>query len=73
MKKKILGIAIIAAIALTAGWNISQSNNEVALSSLTLDNVEALAYGESENCRLCTSCWSCTPSGNSYGCSPCYS
>ena len=46
MRKKILGIAVMAAVALTAGWNISQSENDVKLSDLALDNVEALASGE---------------------------
>lgn len=43
MKKKILGIVVMAAIALTAGWNINQNNNDIQLSDLALDNVEALA------------------------------
>ena len=46
MKKKILGVAIIAAMALTASWNFNQSKNEVELSDLALANVEALARGE---------------------------
>lgn len=61
MKKKILGATIMAAIAFIAGWNISQSNNDVNLSDLTLENVEALASGETgrtccpdpgDTCRL---------------------
>lgn len=47
MRKKIFGVAIMAAIAVTAGWNMSQSGKDVKLSDLTLDNVEALAAGES--------------------------
>lgn len=73
MKKKITGIIVLAAIALTAGWNCYQSSQEIKLTDLALTNVEALASGESGSCRLCTHCWSCTPSGNSYGCAPCYS
>ena len=46
MKKKILGIVVMAAVALTAGWNINQSDNDIKLSDLALDNVEALASGE---------------------------
>lgn len=46
MKKKILGVTFIAAFALAIGWNMNQTNNEVNLSDLTLDNVEALAGGE---------------------------
>lgn len=49
MIKKILGIALIAIIAITAGWNFSQSTNEeVALTDLALANVEALARYEIE-------------------------
>ncbi|MFY1613952.1 NVEALA domain-containing protein [Macellibacteroides fermentans] len=47
MKKKIFGAALIAAMAITAGWNFNQSKNEVELSDLALANVEALANDES--------------------------
>lgn len=47
MKKKILGVALIAAMAVAAGWNFNQSKKEVVLTDLALANVEALAYGES--------------------------
>ena len=46
MKKKIFGVALIATMAVTAGWNFNQSKNEAVLSDLTLANVEALAQGE---------------------------
>lgn len=46
MKKKIFGAALIAAMALAAGWNFNQSKNEVELSDLTLSNVEATAMCE---------------------------
>lgn len=49
MRKKIIGVAIMAAIALTAGWNMNQNENEVNLSDLASDNIEALAWGESGN------------------------
>ena len=53
--KKFIGIALIAVAALTAGWNFSQSQNEVELTDLALANVEALARGESgKECH--TSC-----------------
>lgn len=53
MRKKIFGIALMAAIAVTAGWNISQNENQVKLSDLALNNVEALASDESDSsdCR----------------------
>jgi hypothetical protein len=44
MRKKILGIAVMAVVAVAAAWNINQS--EIKLSDLALDNVEALASGE---------------------------
>ena len=45
MKKKIFSVAIVAAIALGAGWNVMQSENDMNLSDLALSNVEALADG----------------------------
>ena len=48
MKKKIFGVALIAAMAVAAGWNFNQSKNEVNLTDLTLANVEALARWESQ-------------------------
>ena len=46
MRKKILGRAVMAVVAVAAAWNINQSENEIKLSDLALDNVEALASGE---------------------------
>lgn len=43
MKRKVTGIIVMAAIALLAGWNIVQQNDNVELSELALKNVEALA------------------------------
>ncbi|WP_303228098.1 NVEALA domain-containing protein [Parabacteroides goldsteinii] len=51
MKKKIFGAALIAAMAITAGWNFNQSKNETQLSDLTIANVEALARNEVENIK----------------------
>lgn len=48
MRKKILGIAVMAVVAVAAAWNINQSENEIKLSDLALDNVEALASGKVE-------------------------
>lgn len=47
MGKKILGVIAFAAIAVVAGWNYQQKTNESELSVLALENVEALASGES--------------------------
>ena len=49
MKKKMLGIIAFAAIAAVAGWNYNQNMNNVNLSDLALENVEALAGGENIN------------------------
>lgn len=46
MKKKIVGIAIVAIVGVCAAWNINASKSNVTLSDMTLDNVEALASGE---------------------------
>jgi hypothetical protein len=47
MKKKIMSIAFVAAIAVAAAWNFSRNSNaEVELSDIALDNIEALAGGE---------------------------
>ena len=46
MKKKFLGAIAFIAIAVAAGWNYQQSQQESELSDLTLDNVEALARNE---------------------------
>lgn len=46
MKKRILGVAIIAAVAVAAGWNFNQNKNEVDLSDLALAGMEALAKNE---------------------------
>ncbi|WP_102407837.1 NVEALA domain-containing protein [Parabacteroides bouchesdurhonensis] len=49
MKKKLFGIAIVAMIAVATVWNVNENKNEVTLSDVALDNVEALASGEG-NC-----------------------
>jgi hypothetical protein len=72
MKKKLISIAFVAAIAVTAAWNFTQSKAEVDLSDLALTNVEALAGCET----LVGTCWispdylNCC-SGGVYACSPC--
>jgi hypothetical protein len=44
MKRKIISITFIAAIAVAAAWNFNQSSNAgVELSDIALANVEALA------------------------------
>ena len=46
MKKRILGAALLVAIAVAAGWNYQQNKRGVQLSDLALENVEALASDE---------------------------
>ena len=46
MKKRILGAALLVAIAVAAGWNYQQNKQDVQLSDLALENVEAIAQGE---------------------------
>ena len=43
MKKKIMGLIAIVAIAAVAGYNVYSSQNNVRLSDLALANIEALA------------------------------
>ena len=59
MKKIILAIAVIATAAI-AGWNYQQNKQNVVLSDLAMENVEALAKGEvivGVPCaQVCTNC-----------------
>jgi hypothetical protein len=41
--KKIIYCTIVAVITIAAGWNINQNRNEVTLSDVALENIEALA------------------------------
>ena len=47
MKKKFLGIVAAVAVVAIAGVNYLQMNQSVELSDLALENVDALASGES--------------------------
>ena len=49
--KKFIGIVLIA---ITAGWNFSQSEKKMELSDLALANVEALARDEGSSGNKCT-------------------
>lgn len=46
MGKKIIGVIAFAAIAVAAGWNYQQNNQDLELSDMASANVEALARGE---------------------------
>ena len=67
MGKKIIGVISFAAIAVAAGWNYQQNTNEVELSDLALENVEALARGESgrDHCDDFTT-MTCLSNGHTY-------
>ena len=45
--KTVIGLCIVAATAF-AGWHYTQNDNELKLSDLALENVEALAQGEND-------------------------
>ena len=49
MKKKLMGIVTIIAIAAVAGYNVYASRSNVKLSDLALANVEALAFREDDS------------------------
>lgn len=52
MKKKIVTISLMTAIALVAGWNINQNSNKIKFSELILSNIESLAKDGSSECFL---------------------
>lgn len=71
MKRKFLGTAMVAVIAVAAGWNMYQGESNVVLSDIGLANIEALARGEitEADCdRLCrySDTYECYL-GNGYG------
>ena len=43
MKKKLMGLIAVVAIAIVTGYNAYTSQNNAKLSSLALNNIEALA------------------------------
>lgn len=46
MGKKFFGVIAFAAIAVAAGWNYQQNKQDVELSDLAQENIEALARNE---------------------------
>lgn len=65
MGKKFFGVIAFVAIAVAAGWNYQQNKHEVELSDLALENVEALARGESAHHR-CVTTMTCLSKGHIY-------
>lgn len=55
MKKKIMGLIAVVAIAAVAGYNVYTSQNNVRLSDLALANIEAMALNDEvdEECNDC--------------------
>jgi hypothetical protein len=43
MKKNLLCLMTVVAITIVAAWNVIQSKNEIALTDVALENIEALA------------------------------
>ena len=63
MKKNILKVAFVAAIALVSGVNVFNSHKNVALSDVALANVEALSMDERDLCPN-----GCLPNGDGCYC-----
>ena len=53
MKKNYLKIALVSAFAIAAGYNVYNSQEEVKLSEMALENIEALARNENQT-QTCT-------------------
>lgn len=47
MKKKVIGVALMAAIAVMAGWNIVEAFEQTIMTDIILGDVEAMAQNES--------------------------
>lgn len=68
--KKLIRMTLVTAFAFAAGYSVYQSQKEVTLSDLALENVEALASGESASnpCTYAPNSWCrfvvATPDGN---------
>lgn len=82
MKKNLIKVAFVAAIAMVIGINVYNGEKSGMLSEIALANLEALANngddnsapdGDSDfNCRWDSSYTVCYPGGSQLGC-PCYS
>lgn len=69
MKKKVMGIIAVVAVAAVAGYNV-YAQDDVKLSDLTLNNIEALASSNEASgnyCRMNVD-WYCLPWGTGIGC-----
>lgn len=73
MKKKILSVAVVAILGITAAWNVNKAESEASLSDIILDNVEALATCETTaggSCYWTNGYIKCCHGGGP-GCAPC--
>lgn len=61
MKKKILKMTVVAAMALVSGYSVYNAQKTSAMSDLAMENVEALAGGE-----VIIGPWYCAGSGYCY-------
>ncbi|WP_455590604.1 NVEALA domain-containing protein [Bacteroides sp.] len=75
MKKNILKVAFVAAFALVAGYGVYTAKTQTDLSDLALDNVSALASGESAGAKCYgpkssseCQCTNSTPCRDNSGC-----
>ena len=61
MKKKILSITAVLAVAVAAAWNVQFSSQTNGMSDVMLANVEALAQesGEPNICEISYTEWTC--------------
>ena len=68
MKKNIIKVAFVAAIAMVSGINVFNAKGSDVVSNVMLSDVEALADGES-GCVNGPNCWGyCFVNGGIYSC-----
>ncbi|MDR2968691.1 MAG: NVEALA domain-containing protein [Tannerellaceae bacterium] len=72
MKRNYLKLILLAVIVVAAGTMFSHANKKLAMSDMTLANVEALATCEkvAGTCWMNTYTWECCDAGH-VGCAPC--
>lgn len=64
MKKKLFSIAVVAAIAIAGAWSVNQSNEELNLTDIISENVDALASVKPpEGCWYTMNDDDCKPQG----------
>lgn len=76
MKKKLVTLVAVCAVALGAYWNMNQNKEKSLLNSLALDNIDAIAACETGYGGSCwispeTDQWVCCTELGTLGCAPC--